>query len=171
RAHREVRRLHEYISTRHSMASGFEGKSDADIIAQSEAQLNDRSNIVPSNKLSADGEEANVSNNDLSAFPTTDGIPQTSVGRTGQTGGGTSSQLIPAEEGGDGIGSQSTTFEGRGGPQEKAEDIAAANPGSVDKFQSGPGSRSVQNETISSNTLPEDGQPQLIDQSANPLRR
>lgn len=61
---------------------------------------------------------------------------EVSVGRTGQTGGGTNPQNIPPEEGGDDrsqrTGESSIRFEGTGGPEDKKFEALRDNPGGFD---------------------------------------
>jgi hypothetical protein len=120
------------------MSDAYEGKSDEQIIGEQAASLASKDNYQTKDsynpKTTTSEEESNVNDSGLDEFPGA----QVSIGRTGQTGGGTNAQIIPPEEGGldksQVQGESSDRFEGRGegGVEERRNDMLANNAGSYD---------------------------------------
>lgn len=118
------------------MSEAYAGKSDQDIIAEQAASMADKENPLtkssynPRNTVTS--EESNVNESGVEGFPGA----EVSIGRTGQTGGGTSAQNIPAEEGGQDrsqtLGESSDRFEGEGDADDKRRERLANNPGGYD---------------------------------------
>jgi len=83
-------------------------------------------------KTTVTSEESGINESGLEHFPGA----SVSVGRTGQTGGGTNPQNIPPDEGGDDrsqrTGESSIRFEGTGGPEDKKFEALRDNPGGFD---------------------------------------
>lgn len=106
------------------MSSEYQGKTDAQIIEEQAMSLNAKSdNQDPTEKFQPRNtvlsEQSGVNESGVGGFAGA----QVNVGRTGQTGGGTNPQIIPAEEGGDARsqrpGETSERFEGAMGGQEQ----------------------------------------------------
>lgn len=99
-----------------------------DLDFKSDSRLKDSFNP----KTTVTSEESGVNESGLDKFPGA----SVSVGRTGQTGGGTNPQNIPPEEGGDDrsqrTGESSIRFEGTGGPGDKKYQALRDNPGGFD---------------------------------------
>ena len=118
------------------MSEAYAGMSDQDIIAQQAASMNSKENYQTNDayqtRNTVTSEESNVNEDAVSGFPGA----EVTVGRTGQTGGGTNAQNIPPEEGGTGRsqtqGESSARFEGLGGPEDKKREALANNPGGFD---------------------------------------
>lgn len=118
------------------MSEAYSGMSDQDIIAQQAASMNSKEDYQtkdsyqPRNTVLS--EESNVNEDAVSGFPGA----EVSIGRTGQTGGGTNAQNIPPEEGGldssQTQGESSERFEGLGGPEDSKREALANNPGGFD---------------------------------------
>lgn len=118
------------------MSEAYAGKSDQDIIAEQAASMADKENPLtkssynPRNTVTS--EESNINESGVEGFAGA----EVSVGRTGQTGGGTSAQNIPPEEGGldrsQAQGESSDRFEGTGGVEDKRREALANNPGGYD---------------------------------------
>jgi len=101
------------------MADEYRGKSNEQIINEQAASLEAKSHYQNSARFNPAGEtvtsmESGVSESGVEGFPTTRGMEQVSVGRTGQTGGGAKDQWISPQEGGDDRtgGNPSRQFEG-----------------------------------------------------------
>lgn len=107
------------------MSSEYAGKSDSQIIQEQASSLNAKSNNQdPTEKFQPRqtvlSEESNVNESGVEGkFPGA----EVSIGRNGQTGGGTNAQIIGAQEGGDDRsqrpGESSDRFEGAIGGQEQ----------------------------------------------------
>ena len=166
------------------------GKSDAQIVNEQEASLNAKSSQYSSEQFDSkqtDGSyesggarglrsiaEIAVNESNLDEFSAPRGVPQTTYGRTGQTGGGENDQQIPPEEGGydgtNGAGGRSNTYEGSAGDKYDQRDAMAKGmgTGSVSLRGDDPGARSVNDEIIGDLRGDNKRQPDLIDQSSNP---
>ncbi|KAH9833290.1 uncharacterized protein C8Q71DRAFT_725925 [Rhodofomes roseus] len=84
----------------------YAGKSNEQIINEQAASLEEKSHYQHGARFHPGGAtatslESGVNESGVAGFPTASGMEQVSVGRTGQTGGGTSDQWIPPREGGD----------------------------------------------------------------------
>ncbi|EPQ27084.1 uncharacterized protein PFL1_05368 [Pseudozyma flocculosa PF-1] len=118
------------------MSEAYAGKSDQQIIDEQAQNLDfkgdyqQRESFNP--RTTVLSEQSGVNESGLDQFPGA----SVSVGRTGQTGGGTNPQNIPPEEGGDGrsqrTGESSARFEGLGGPEDKRHEALKQNPGGFD---------------------------------------
>jgi hypothetical protein len=110
------------------MSDAYAGKSDEQIINEQAASLASKDNYQTSDKYNTrttvNEETSNVNESGLDEFPGAD----VSVGRTGQTGGGTNAQNIPPEEGGldksQVQGESSDRFEGPGGVEESRNEVS-----------------------------------------------
>jgi len=118
------------------MSEAYAGMSDQDIIAQQAASMNNKENYQTKDSYQSRdtilSDQSNVNEDSVSQFPGA----EVSIGRTGQTGGGTNAQNIPPEEGGlnssQTQGESSDRFEGVGGPEDKKRQALANNPGGFD---------------------------------------
>ncbi|PWN19982.1 hypothetical protein BCV69DRAFT_283507 [Microstroma glucosiphilum] len=116
------------------MSEAYAGKSNEQIINEQAASLDSKSSSSTSDsfqpRTTVTSEESGVNESGLGEFPGA----EVHVGRTGATGGGTSAQNIPPEEGGqDSTGGESSArFEGLGGPEDKKAQTLADAPGSYD---------------------------------------
>lgn len=118
------------------MSESYAGMSDQDIIAQQAASMNSKENYQTKDayqqRETVLSEQSNVNEDAVSDFPGA----EVTIGRTGQTGGGTNAQNIPPEEGGldrsQAQGESSERFEGFGGPEDKKRQALANNPGGFD---------------------------------------
>lgn len=109
------------------MSDAYAGMSDEQIINEQAGSLASKDNYQtkdsynPRNTVTS--EESNVNESGVEEFAGA----QVSVGRTGQTGGGTSAQNIPPEEGGLDTttvqGESSDRFEGPGGVEESRREV------------------------------------------------
>lgn len=98
-------------------------QQNKDIIAEQAASLDAKSDYTQADKFQTRStvlsDDSNVNEDAVKDFPGA----SVATGRTGQTGGGTNSQLIPPEEGGEGrAGTQSAIYED---PRGNKEDIKA----------------------------------------------
>nr|UOP57087.1 hypothetical protein [Thecaphora frezii] len=118
------------------MSEAYAGKSDQQIINEQAHDLDFKSDYQQRKsfnpRTTVTSEQSGVNESGLDAFPGA----SVSVGRTGQTGGGTNPQNIPPEEGGDSRsqrdGESSIRFEGIGGPEDKKYEAFKSNPGGFD---------------------------------------
>lgn len=109
------------------MSEAYAGKSDAQIIQEQAASLNQKDNYQVKQdynpRTTVTEEQSNVNESGIENFPGA----QVSIGRTGMTGGGTNPQNIPPEEGGQDRsqtqGESSSRFEGIGGPEDKQFEV------------------------------------------------
>ena len=112
------------------MSQAYEGVSDEQIINEQAASLASKGNYQtndsfnPRNTVTA--EDSNVNESGVEGFAGA----QVSIGRTGQTGGGTNAQNIPPEEGGldrsQVQGESSDRFEGTGGVEDSRREVSEA---------------------------------------------
>ena len=110
------------------MSEAYAGKSDEQIIAEQAGSLASKDNYQTSDSYNpretVTSEESNVNESGVEEFAGA----EVSVGRTGQTGGGTSAQNIPPEEGGlEGSqvqGETSDRFEGSGGVEDSRREVS-----------------------------------------------
>ncbi|KIS66276.1 uncharacterized protein UMAG_05276 [Mycosarcoma maydis] len=118
------------------MSEAYAEKSDQQIIDEQFRDLDNKSDSRLKNsfnsKTTVTSEESGINESGLEHFPGA----SVSVGRTGQTGGGTNPQNIPPDEGGDDrsqrTGESSIRFEGTGGPEDKKFEALRDNPGGFD---------------------------------------
>lgn len=117
--------LHKFT---HKMSEAYAGKSDEQIIQEQVNSLASKDNYQTKDsynpRRTVNEEESNVNESGLEEFAGAD----VSIGRTGQTGGGTSAQNIPPEEGGmdrsQVQGESSDRFEGVGGAEDKRREVS-----------------------------------------------
>lgn len=109
------------------MSDEYAGKSDEQIINEQAGSLaskdNYQSNESYNPRTTTNEETSNVNESGLDGFPGA----EVSIGRTGQTGGGTNAQMIPPEEGGldksQVQGESSDRFEGPGGVEDSRREV------------------------------------------------
>jgi hypothetical protein len=111
------------------MADEYAGKSDEQIIAEQAGSLASKDNYQSGESYNprqntALSEESNINESGAEGFPGA----TFSIGRTGQTGGGTNAQNIPPEEGGldqsQVQGESSDRFEGTGDVNDKRREVS-----------------------------------------------
>ncbi|KZT71860.1 hypothetical protein DAEQUDRAFT_763360 [Daedalea quercina L-15889] len=84
----------------------YAGKGNEKIINEQAASLKEKSHYQNNARFHPGGAtntalESSVDESGVAGFPTARGLEQVTVGRTGQTGGGTKDQWIPPHEGGE----------------------------------------------------------------------
>jgi hypothetical protein len=112
------------------MADEYAGKSDEQIIAEQAGSLASKDNYQSGESYNPRStqmsEESNINESGAEGFPGA----TFSIGRTGQTGGGTNAQNIPPEEGGldksQVQGESSDRFEGSGDADDKRREVSVS---------------------------------------------